>query len=123
MTNISAAFGCSGDAYAELVEGLRTELGCADVGAIAARILDSEKAEFHWEARVKERYLGQHLPYDCGDEEAAGDLSRMAILSFLAGRWHAGVCIVDGDGCAADLLWLHTFDGRQDAEEAFDRAR
>jgi hypothetical protein len=123
MTNVSAISEGSCDAYARLVEGLQSEFGCNDVAALAERILDSEKAEFHWEARVMERYLGQHLPYDCGDEEAAGDLSRMAILSFLAGRWHAGVCIVDGDGCAADLLWLRSFERREDAADAFDRAR
>jgi hypothetical protein len=44
-------------------------------------------------------------------------------LSVLAGRWHAGVCLVDGDGRAADLPWLCSFDRREDAAEAFARAR
>ncbi|NUQ17059.1 MAG: hypothetical protein HOP95_01175 [Sphingomonas sp.] len=123
MTIISAIPGGSGDAYARLVDGLRLEFGCADVRALAERIFDAEKVEFHWEARVRERYLGQHFPDDFGDEDAGEDLSRMAILSFVAGRWHTGVCLVDGDGCATDLLWLRSFEQRDDAAEAFARAR
>jgi len=119
MTIISAVPGGSGDAYARLVDGLRQELGCADVGALASRILEAEKADFHWDARVQERYLGQHLPLDCGDD----DLARVAFLSFLAARWHAGVCLVDGEGRPAELLWLRSFDRRDDAEETFARAR
>lgn len=122
MTIISAIPGGSGDAYARLVEGLRLEFGCVDVGALAERIFEAEKVHFHWEARVQERYLGQHFPLDFDDEEAGEDHSRMAILSFVAGRWHAGVCVVDGNGCAADLLWLRSFDRREDAAEAFARA-
>ena len=119
MTIISATPGSSGDAYVRLVQGLQMEFGTGDVGALAARILEAEKADFHWEARLEERYLGQHFPLDCSD----GDLARMAILSFLAGRWHAGICLVDGDGCAVDLLWLRTFERHEEASEAFVRAR
>ena len=92
MTIISAIPGGSGDAYAQLVEGLRMEFGGADVGALAERIFETEKADFHWQARVRERYLGQHLPLDFCDEDAGEDISRIAILSFVAGRWHAGIC-------------------------------
>ena len=123
MTIISAVPGGSGDAYARLVEGLRLEFGCADVGALAERIFEAEKVEFHWEARVAERYLGQHFPLDFGDEDCADELARVAILSFVAGHWHAGVCVVDDDGCAADLLWSRSFQRREDAAEAFARAR
>ncbi|HWJ37346.1 MAG TPA: hypothetical protein VNR86_01105 [Sphingomicrobium sp.] len=123
MTIISAIPGGSGDAYARLVEGLRSELGCSDIAAIAERIFEAEKVEFHWEGRVREHYLGQHFPLDCGDEDAGDELSRIAILSFLGGRWHAGVCLVDGDGCAVDLLWLRSFERHEDAAEAFARAR
>jgi hypothetical protein len=121
MTIISAP-GSSADAYARLVEGLRLEFGCADVGALAARILEAEKAEFHWEARIRERYLGQHHPLDLGDWDAGEKLARVAILSFLGGRWHAGVCLVD-EGCACELVWLRSFDRREEAEETFARAR
>ena len=122
MTIISAISG-SGNAYAQLVEGLRMELGCADVGALAARILDAERADFHWDARVCERYLGQYLPLDLASDERIEELDRVAIMSFLAGRWHAGICLVDGEGCAVDMLWLRSFDQWEHAAVEFARAR
>ena len=119
MTIISATPGGSGDAFAKLVEGLQMEFGCADVGALAARILETEAADFHWDARVKERYLGQHYDVDLCSDGLVEELDRIAFLSFLAGRWHAGVCLVDGEGRASDLLWVRSFECRVDAEEAF----
>lgn len=123
MTIISAGSGGSGGAYARLLQGLQMEFGSVDVGALARQILETERADFHWDARVQERYLGQHLALDLGDDDAAGELARIAILSFLDERWHAGICLVDGNGCATDLLWLRSFDRREDASEAFTRAR
>ena len=123
MTIISAIPGGSGDAYARLVEGLRSELGCSDIAALAERIFEAEKVGFHWDSRVQERYLGQHCPVDLGDGHGGDELSRIAIVSFVAGRWHAGICLVDGEGCAVDLLWLRSFERREDAAETFARAR
>jgi hypothetical protein len=123
MTIISAIPGGSGDPYARLVQGLQMEFGSADVGALARQILDAERADFHWDARVQERYLGQHLVLDLGEEDAADELARIAILSFLDRRWHAGICLVDGDGCATDLLWLRSFEQVEDAADMFARAR
>jgi hypothetical protein len=123
MTIISAIPGGSGDAYARRDDGLQRELGCSDIAAIADRIFEAEKVDFHWNARVREHYLGQHFAHDFGDDEAGEELSRMAILSFVGGRWHAGVCLVDGDGCAIDLLWLRSFEQRDEAVDAFARAR
>jgi hypothetical protein len=122
MTFISDIPG-SGDAYARLVEGLRQELGYADVSAVAERIFEAERAEFHWEARVQDRYLGQHLDVAFDDDHGCDELARVAVLSFVAGRWHAGICLVDGEGCAVDSLWFRSFDERDDAEESFLRAR
>ena len=122
MTIISDIQG-AGDAYARLVEGLRMEFGCSDIAALAAHILDAERADFHWQARLRERYLGQYCALDCGDKSVSDDVSRIAILSFLGGCWHAGICLVDGDGCAVDLLWLRSFERHEDAVETFARAR
>lgn len=123
MTIISAIPGGSLDAYEQLVEGLRLEHGCRDIAAIAERILEGERADFHWQARTRQRYLGQHFALDFGDEDAGEDISRIAILSFLGGRWHVGLSLVDGNGCAVDLLWLRSFDRHEEATEAFARAR
>lgn len=123
MTIISAIPGGSGDAYARLVDGLRAELGCSDIAALADRIFEAEKVDFHWHARVRERYLGQHFALDFDGEDAGEDVSRIAILSFLAGHWHAGICLVDGNGCAIDLLWMRSFERHEDAADAFVQAR
>ena len=89
-------------------------------GAIAAsRIFEAEAADFHWQARVRERYLGQYTDDAFG---AGEELSRMAILSALGGQWHVGVCLVDGDGEVEQLLWLRSFASADDAESAFERA-
>jgi hypothetical protein len=115
MTMISAIENGRCDA---LVEGLRAEFGAI----LADRILEAEAADYLWEARLKDRYLGQHVDvgFDGDDEER--ELSRVVILSFLAGRWHTACCLVDGEGVAVDLLWKRSFDGLEAAEAAFDRA-
>lgn len=97
------------------LEALKVQFG----SVLASRILEAEAADFHWQARVRERYIGQHLDDDfgCGEE-----LSRIAILSDLGGQWHAGVCLVDGDGEVEALLWLRSFAGLEDAHLTFDRA-
>ena len=97
-----------------VVDGLRAEFGAI----LAARILEAEAADFLWDARVKERYLGQHFSL----EEDGEELSRIAILSALAGRWHAALCLVDGEGSPVELLWKRTFYSLEEAESAFGRA-
>jgi hypothetical protein len=123
MTIISATPGGSGDAYGRLVQSLQLEFDSVEVGALARKILETEKVDFHWDARVRERYLGQHFSLDVDDENGAEELARIAILTFVAGRWNVGICLVDGEGCAVDLLWLRSFERREDALEMFDRAR
>jgi len=115
MTTISAMANGRGEAF---VEGLRAEFGAI----MAERILEAEAADFIWDHRLKERYLGQHIDLGFELDEDETELARVAILSFLAGRWHAATCLVDGEGAAVDLLWKERFETRQAAESAFDRA-
>ena len=115
MTIISAM---SNGGCEAVVEALRAEFGAI----LAERIIEAEAAGFLWDARVKERYLGQHFDVGFGDEQGETELARIAILSFLGGRWHAGTCLVDGEGMAADLLWKESFGNRDEAEAAFERA-
>ena len=91
MTMISVAANARCDA---LVEDLRAEFGAI----LADRILEAEAADYLWEARVRERYLGQHLDVGFGDFGGERELSRIAILSFLGGLWHTASCLVDGEG-------------------------
>jgi hypothetical protein len=115
MTMISTM---SNGACEAVVEALRAEFGAI----LAERILEAEAADFLWDARVKERYLGQHFDVWFGDEQGETELARIAILSFLGGRWHAVLCLVDGDGMAVDLLWKRSFDQQDGAHAAFERA-
>ena len=101
------------------IDALRVEFG----RILADRILEAEPADFWWESRVLERYLGQYVEALPGDESMSEDVSRVAFLSVLDGRWHAGICLVDGEGAAIDLLWKQMFDSRQEAEYAFIHAR
>ena len=115
MTTISATAIGRGEA---IVEGLRAEFGAI----VAERILEAEAADFLWEARVKERYLGQHFDLGFDVDEDETELARVAIMSFLGGGWHAATCLVDGEGAAVDLLWKERFNTREAAEMSFDRA-
>jgi hypothetical protein len=101
------------------VDALRAEFGAV----LAERIIEAEAVDFLWDGRVAERYLGQHVGGDIDHEDASQDLSRVAILSVLDGRWYAGVCLVDGEGTAVELLWKRHFHSRGDAEIGLLRAR
>lgn len=101
------------------IDAHRAEFG----GILADRILEAEAADFLWESRVVERYLGQHIDAVSSDESMSEDVSRVAFLSLLDGAWHAGICLVDGEGAAVDLLWKRTFDSREEAEYVFIHAR
>ncbi|OYW46431.1 MAG: hypothetical protein B7Z08_01000 [Sphingomonadales bacterium 32-68-7] len=98
-----------------VVEGLKAEYGAV----LAARILEAEAADFLWDARIGERYLGQHFGYA---DDAEDEHSRVAILSLLAGNWHVGTCLADGDGQVVALLWSRRFERREEAEFMFSRA-
>ena len=99
------------------VEELRAEFG----GILTDRIIESEAVDFLWEGRVRERYLGLHVE-EFAENERFEDVSRVAVLSSVGGRWYVGLCLVDGEGEAIDLLWKREFGGRSDAEIALERA-
>ena len=102
-----------------LVDALRAELG----GVLAERAIEAEAADFLWESRLRERYLGQHVDAIRDEEYCSEEVSRIAFLSFLDGCWHAGICLVDGEGAATELLWKRTFQCCEEAEIAFLEAR
>jgi hypothetical protein len=115
MTTMSVMVNGRGEA---IIDGLRAEFGAI----MAERILEAEACDFLWEARLEERYLGQHIDLDFGAEDEEAELARVAILSLLGGRWHVAACLVDGEGNAVDLLWKQSFDDISAANIAFDRA-
>jgi hypothetical protein len=102
-----------------LVDALRAELG----GILAERVIEAEAADFLWNARLRERYLGHYIDAVDDEDFSSQEVSRIAFLSFLDGRWHAGICLVDGEGSATDLVWKRTFGSSEEAEMAFLEAR
>lgn len=114
--NMISMIGRSCDAA---VDALRAEFGAV----LAERIIEAEALDFLWGARVRERYLGQQIGLDFDDEDPSQELSRVAILSVLDGRWYTGMCLVDGEGAAVELLWKRQFQSRGEAEFELFRAR
>lgn len=116
MTMISAM---SNGAFEARINALEAEFGAI----LAGRIVEAEAVDFIWEARVRERYLGQHFDICFPPDDEDIELSRIAVLSFFGGKWHAGACLVDGEGSPVDLLWKQSFEHRELAEAAFVRGR
>ena len=114
--NMMTTIGRSCDAA---IDALRAEFGAV----LAERIIEAEALYFLWEARVRERYLGQQIGWDLDDEEASPELSRVALLSILDGRGFVGMCLIDGEGAAVELLWKRQFQSREEAEIELLRAR
>lgn len=115
MTGYSAIGHIGHDPYRALIAGLEDMFGSAGIEDLAAHVLASERADFHWEARVRERYLGAYESLD-DDEEA---LDRIAIVGCLAGRWFSGIALVDGEGAVHDMTGLRAFECENRAEAAF----
>ena len=86
---------------------------------IDRHILAAEEADFHWDARLSERWLGQYFKVD--DDEV--ELGRVAIFGRIDGRWFAATSIIDGDGMPHGITNRRTFDTRHEAEKAFKHAR
>lgn len=82
------------DGMARLIAGLDVEFGRGAGKALARHVMEAEEADFLWEARVQERWLGS---YESVDDDARA-LDRIAICGRLDGRWFASVMLVDGDG-------------------------
>ena len=104
---------------AALVAGLEIEFGRGAAEGLAQRFLEAEECEFHWDARVSERWLGTYESN--GDDEI--ELDRVSIYGRIDGRWFAAICIVDGDGTAHGMMGRRRFSSRCGAEEAFASAR
>ncbi|SFJ97324.1 hypothetical protein SAMN03159338_2804 [Sphingomonas sp. NFR04] len=114
---ISAASGAATDrVLAALVAGLEREFGRDAGEALAHRFLDAEEAEFLWEARDQERWIGS---YEGADSGADVELDRVRIVGRLAGCWYVAMMIVDGDGNLHGMLGKRSFGYRLAAMAAF----
>ncbi len=115
MTMISIFQTTSRDAYPALLAGLETQFGHAESVEIAGQFLAAELADFHWDSRVAERWLGGYESLD--DEES--ELDRVAILGRLQGTWFVAICLVDGNGRVRAMENLRLMGGEKEAEVAF----
>lgn len=98
-----------------LAAGLEIEFGRGAGEALAHRFLEAEDVEFHWDARVEERWIGSYE----GSGEDDLELDRVRILGRLDGRWFVAVMIVDGDGNTHGMMGRRSFGRRGDAARAF----
>lgn len=88
-----------------LVAGLEQEFGRGAGEALAHRFLEAEEVDFHWDARVRERWIGAYENPDDPEPE----LDRVAICGRLEGKWFCAVMLVDGDGQAHGMMGCRQF--------------
>jgi len=100
---------------AALVSGLEIEFGHAAGAALAQRFLAAEEADFHWDARLQELWLGRY--HGAQDEEI--ELDRVRILGRIDGHWFVAVMLVDGDGNAHGMFGKRSFGRAKAARQAF----
>lgn len=117
MTQISILQAASRDAYPALLAGLEAQFGREVSVEIASHYLAAELADFHWESRVAERWLGT---CESGDGDDEGELERIAIVGLLQGTWFVATCLVDGDGAVHALQNLALATDEVEAARAFD---
>ena len=98
-----------------LVQGLEIEFGRSAGEALAHRFIEAERQDFHWDARLQERWIGAYESIDEDDIE----LDRVRILGHLDGRWFVAVMIVDGDGNPHGMMGKRSFGRAGDARKAF----
>lgn len=116
MTMISIVQARSRDTYPVLLAGIETQFGHVGSVEIAGRFLAAELADFHWESRVAERWLGA---YESSEDEEI-ELDRVAILGKLQGVWFIAVCLVDGNGAVHTIDNLRLMRCEKEAERVFD---
>ncbi len=118
MANVSTITECADRVMATLIAGLEIEFGCRAAQGLAHHFLEAEEVDFHWDARLSERWLGAYEAQDDDDLE----LDRIQIMGRLDGRWFVATCIVDGDGNAHGMLGCRNFRSESAARKAFSDA-
>lgn len=98
-----------------LVSGLEIEFGRGAGEALAHRFLEAEAVDFHWDARLEERWIGAYE--SLGDDDI--ELDRVRVIGHLDGRWFVAVMIVDGDGNPHGMMGKRSFGRAGDARKAF----
>lgn len=119
MTMFQPVSAASDRVMAALKAGLEIEFGRGAGDALARQFLAAEDADFRWDARTEERWLGV---YEALDEDEI-ELDRIAICGRLDGEWFMATMIVDGDGNAHGMLGCRAFGNAAGARQAMAAAR
>jgi len=101
--------------FSALLSGLEVEFGRGAGAGLAQRFLEAEDVDFHWDARLQERWVGAYESLD--DDEF--ELDRIAILGRLDGEYFVATMIVDGDGNAQGMMGRRAFESESEASDAF----
>ena len=115
MTHYQPISAAADRVVSALISGLELEFGRGAGEALAHRFLEAEDMEFHWDARIEERWVGTYE----GTREDDIELDRVRILGRLDGRWFVAVMIVDGDGNAHGMMGKRNFRSRGYAVRGF----
>ncbi|EZP68032.1 hypothetical protein BV97_05673 [Novosphingobium resinovorum] len=105
--------------FERLVAGLEIEFGKAAAQGLARHFIEAEDADFYWDARAAQRWLGTYEGLDDGDEL----LDRIAVFGRLDDRFYVAILIVDGAEAVDAMLGLRQFDSETEALEAYRAAR
>jgi hypothetical protein len=97
-----------------LAAGLEMEFGRGAGEALAHRFLEAEEADFYWDARVDERWIGAYKSPDNEDLQ----LDRIAICGRLDGSWFCATMLVDGDGRSHGMMGCREFRSQTLAQDA-----
>lgn len=73
MASIAIAAATDG-VFNRLVAGLETEFGTRAAEGLARHFVEAEAADFYWDARSRERWLGS---YECLDDDTDAVLDRV----------------------------------------------
>lgn len=103
--------------FERIVSGLESSFGRSAAEGLARQFIEAEGADFYWEARLGERWLGT---YERLDEDDGAALDRVAVFGLLDGLFYVAVVLLDGLEGVEALLGLRQFERRDDAERAFE---
>ena len=115
IMGMAQSIGTASDHILEtLSAGLELEFGHGAGEALAHRFLEAEEADFRWDARVEERWIGAYESID----DTEFELDRVAICGQLDGQWFCATMLVDGDGQARGMMGCRQFRSLVRAREA-----
>lgn len=106
--------------FERIVSGLEPSFGRSAAEGLARQFIEAEGADFYWEARIAERWIGTYERLDEDDGEA---LDRVAVFGLLDGLFYVAVVLLDAFESVEALLGVRQFARREDAERAFESMR